>query len=89
MGYNRETEAGASSQFGIDGATISLASTDYTVPVTVKAIVVCATGNVVCRPVNAGADITLTGLPAGYILPWHCLKIIKVGTTATLATVIG
>lgn len=74
---------------GRDGATISLASTDYTVPSTVKGIVVVAAGNVVCRPVGAAADITITGATVGMLLPWHCKTIVKTNTTATLATVIG
>lgn len=81
--------AGKEGTFGVDGATISLASTDYTVPNTVKAIVVVAAGNIVCRPLNAGADLTITSAPVGFVLPWHCVKITKSGTTATLATVIG
>lgn len=75
--------------FGFDGATVSLAGGDFTVPDTVKAIVVAKAGDIVCRPVNASADITLTGWPAGATLPWHCSAIRQTGTTATLATVIG
>jgi hypothetical protein len=89
MAYDRSTAGGGPSSFGFGGDTISLASTDYTVPSTVKAIVVVATGNVVCRAVNGAADITITGAPVGFILPWHCLTIVKTGTTATLATIIG
>ena len=89
MTYDRTTSGSGPATFGNDGATIDLSSTDYTVPATVKAIVVVATGNVVCRPVNAGADITITGAPVGMVLPWHCTKIEQTGTTATLATVIG
>lgn len=75
--------------FGFDGAAIDLSGGDYTVPDTVKAIVVTERGDVVCRPVNASADITLVDVPAGFILPWHCSKIEKDNTTAALATVIG
>lgn len=89
MTYDRTLAGSGPATYGFDGATISLAATDYTVPSTVKAIVVVATGNVVCRPVDAGADITITDAPVGMLLPWHCTKITKTGTTATLATVIG
>lgn len=89
MTYNRNTAGDGPGTFGFGGATISLASTDYTVPDTVKAIVVVAAGNVVCRPVNASADITITGATVGMVLPWHCQTIVKTNTTATLATVEG
>ncbi len=89
MSYDRLTAGDGPATLGRDGATIDLGGGDYTVPNTVKAIVVVAAGNVVCRPLNAGADITITAAPVGYILPWHCTKIESTGTTATLATVIG
>lgn len=88
-GFNRKTAGNSPMTFGFDGATIDLSSTNYTVPDTVKAIVVVAEGNVVCRPVEAGADITITSAPVGFVLPWHCVTIVRSGTTATLATVIG
>lgn len=75
--------------WGFDGASISLAGGDFAVPDTVKSITVVAAGDVVCRPVNAAADITITAAPVGYHLPWHCSFIRQTGTTATLATVIG
>jgi hypothetical protein len=89
MPYDRNAAGAGPLTLGVDGATIDLSATDFAVPDTVKAIVVVAAGNVVCRPLKAGADITLTGLPAGYVLPWHCTKVSKAGTTAALATVIG
>lgn len=89
MAYDRTRAGDGPATYGFDGATISLGGGDYTVPDTVKAIVVVATGNVVCRPVNAGADITITDAPVGMALPWHCTAIRQTGTTATLATVIG
>lgn len=89
MTYDRKRAGSGPSSFGFDGATISLAGGDYTVPDTVKAVTVVATGNIVCRPANASADITVTGAPVGYVLPWHCSAIRQTGTTATLATVIG
>ena len=89
MAYNRNEAGSGPASFGVDGATISLGGGDYTVPDTVKAIVVVAAGDVVCRPLNAGADITITDAPVGFVLPWHCTKIEATGTTATLATVIG
>lgn len=89
MAYDRKTAGFGPATFGNDGATIDLSSTDYTVPDTVKAIVVVASGDVVCRPLNAGADVTITGAPVGMLLPWNCSQITKTGTTATLATVIG
>lgn len=87
MTWNRHTEEESPFTFGTDGATISLGGGDYTPTLDVKAIVVVATGDVVCRPLNASADITITGAPVGFILPWHCSKIESTGTTATLATV--
>lgn len=89
MTYDRRNAGSGPATFGYDGATISLAETDYTVPNTVKAIVVVAAGDVVCRPVNAGADITITDAPVGFVLPWHCVTIARTDTTATLATVLG
>lgn len=89
MAYDRNTAGTGPATYGFDGATIDLSTDDYTVPDTVKAIVVVAAGDVVCRPVAAGADITITDAPVGLVLPWHCLTIVKTGTTATLATVIG
>ena len=89
MAYDRTTAGSGPATWGNDGATISLGGGDYTVPSTVKAIEVVATGNIVLRPLNASADITITGAPVGYKPPWHCLAIRQTGTTATLATVIG
>jgi hypothetical protein len=89
MAWDRKNAGSGPASAGFDGATISLAATDFTVPDSVKSIVVVAAGNVVCRPLNAGADITITNAPVGLVLPWHCLTIVKTGTTATLATVIG
>lgn len=88
MSFNRELLNQGAWQYGLDGATIDLSGGDYTVPNNCKAIVVVATGDVICRPLNAGADITITGAPVGFILPWHCVTIVETGTTATLATVL-
>ena len=73
--------------FGRGGDTIDLSSTDFTVGANVKAIVVVAAGNVVCKPMKGSANITITGAPVGMILPWHCKTIVRTSTTATLATV--
>jgi hypothetical protein len=89
MPYDRNEFTSGATTLGFSGATISLAGGDFSVNDTVKAIVVCATGNVVFRPVGSGADITMSSLPAGYIIPYHCSVIRQTGTTATLATVIG
>lgn len=89
MAYNRKTAGAGPGTFGFGGAAISLAGGDYTPADTVKGIVVVATGNVVCRPVDGGSDITITGAPVGMMLPWHCSAIRQTGTTATLATVEG
>ncbi|MDH6265553.1 hypothetical protein M2360_000943 [Rhizobium sp. SG_E_25_P2] len=89
MPYDRKTAGAGPGTFGLDGAAINLAGGDYTVPDTVKAIAVINAGNVVCRPLNASADITITGAPVGMLLPWHCSAIRQTGTTATLATVLG
>lgn len=89
MPYNRQDFTSGADTFGFGGATISLAGGDYTVPDTVKGIVVTGAGTVVFRPVDSAADITMSALPVGYILPYHCRFIRQTGTTATLATVIG
>jgi hypothetical protein len=89
MPYDRNNYASGPNALGWDGATISLAGGNYTVPDTVKSIVVVAAGNIVLRPKRAGADITITSAPVGFVIPWHCQTIVGVGTTATLATVIG
>ena len=89
MPYNRQDFTSGADTFGFGGATISLAGGDYTVPDTVKGIVVTSAGTVVFRPVDSTADITMSALPVGYILPYHCRFIRQTGTTATLATVIG
>lgn len=89
MAYDRNDFTSGADTFGFSGATISVAGGDVTIGDTVKGIVVCATGNVVFRPVGSGSDITMTGLPAGYIIPYHIVTIRQTGTTATLATIIG
>jgi len=88
MPYDRKDFTAGADSFGFGGAPISLAGGNYTVPDTVKGIVVVNAGNVVCTPVD-GSDITITSAPAGFILPWHCVTIKQTGTTATLATIIG
>lgn len=89
MPYDRQDFTSGAESFGFGGGPISLAGGDYTVPSTVKGICVVAAGNVVLRAVDGSADITITGAPVGYILPWHALAIRQTGTTATLATIIG
>jgi hypothetical protein len=88
MPYDRKDFTSGAESFGFGGAPISLAGGNYTVPDTVKGIVVVSSGNVVCTPVD-GSDITITSAPTGFILPWHCVTIKQSGTTATLATIIG
>jgi len=89
MSYDRKNAGNGPLTPGWDGAAIDLGPGDFEVADVTKAIVVTAPGNVVCKPADAGEDITLTGLPAGYILPWHCSHIRKAGTSAALATVAG
>lgn len=89
MAYNRQDYTSGADTFGFGGGPISLAGGDYTVPATVKGIVVTSTGTVVFRAVDGVADITVSAAPVGYVLPWHCSVIRQTGTTATLATVIG
>lgn len=89
MPYDRNDFTSGSDTFGFGGDVISLASVDYTVPDTVKAIIVTNPGNIVLRSKDGTADITITAAPVGFILPWHCLAIRRTGTTATLATIIG
>jgi hypothetical protein len=87
--YDRNLYSSGADTFGFGGASISLASTDFTVPADVKAIVVTTGGNVVFRAVDGTSDITMTGVATGYVLPYHCSVIRRTGTTATLATIIG
>jgi hypothetical protein len=89
MPYDRNEFTSGADTFGFGGDTINLSSTDYTVPNTVKGIVVVNAGTVILRTRDGTADITLTSVPVGFILPWHCLVIRRTGTTATLATIIG
>lgn len=88
MAFNRELLDPSAFHYGKDGATIDLGAGDFIVPNNCKGVVVVAAGNVVCRPQRATADITITAAPVGYVLPWHCIKIESVGTTATLATIL-
>lgn len=87
--YNRGNYSSGPDTFGFNGDTISLANGDFNVDENTKAVVVVSAGNVVFRPVDAESDITITGLPAGYIIPWHCAVIRQTGTSATLSTLIG
>lgn len=89
MPYNRQDFTSGADTFGFGGVTINLGSGDYAVADTVKAIVVTAAGSVTFRPVDGAADITMTALPVGYILPYHCSFVRQTGTTATLATIVG
>jgi hypothetical protein len=89
MAYDRNDFTSGADTFGFGGATINLSSTDFTVGNTVKAITVVSSGNIVFRAPDSAADITITGAPVGYVIPWHCSFIRRVGTTATLATIIG
>lgn len=89
MAYDRTRAGSGPATIGNDGAVITYSGGTFVVGNTVKHIVITVAGNVVCRPLGAGADITLTAWPAGAFLPWHCLHITETGTTATLATVIG
>jgi len=89
MPYDRTTAGSGPLTPGWGGRAIDLASGDFEVSDSVKAIVLTSAGNVVCSPANATANITLSDLPAGYILPWHCSHIRQAGTTASLATVTG
>ena len=87
--YNRGNYSSGADTFAFNGAAISLVGGDYTVPDTVKGIAVVAAGNIVFRAADGSSDITITGAPVGYIIPWHCSVIRQTGTTATLATLVG
>jgi len=87
MTYDRKTAGKGPLTPGWDGNVIDLANGDYEVADSVKGIVVTVAGDVACKPVNGKAVISLEGLPAGYILPWHCSHICQRGTTASLATI--
>jgi hypothetical protein len=47
-------------------------------------VLVAAAGNAVVRAQGSSADITLTGLAAGQVLPLSVIAIRATGTTATL-----
>lgn len=89
MAYDRKIAGSGPQTLGFGGAAIDLAGGDYAVPDRVKAIVLIGEGDVVFRPVSGTEDIAIGGLPAGYVLPWHCSHIRAAGTTAALATVEG
>jgi len=89
MTYDRRNAGSGPLTLGTNGETIDLGPGDFVVPDSVKAIVITAGGNVVCKAMFGLADISMTGLPAGYVLPWHCSHIRKSGTTAKLATIGG
>lgn len=89
MAYDRNDFTSGAETFGFGGAAINLTGGDFTVGDTIKAIVVTAPGSVVFRPIASDADITMTGLPSGYIIPFHCSFIRQTGTTASLATIVG
>ena len=76
------------STFGRKGSTISYSAGTAVLGNSVKAVVVCAAGNVVYTPKgDLGNTITMTDLPAGYVLPHIPGTITQAGTTATLATI--
>ena len=89
MSYDRRNAGSGPLTLGWAGESIALASGDFVVHDSVKAVVVTAGGDVTCRAVNAASDITIEDLPAGYVLPWHCSHIRQSGTTASLATIVG
>ena len=89
MSYDRRNAGSGPLTLGTSGETIDLSPGDFLVPDSVKAIVITVGGDVVCKAMFGGADISMTGLPAGYVLPRHCSHIRKSGTTARLATISG
>ena len=89
MSYDRRSAGSGPQTLAPGGGPINLGGGDFTVPDSVKGIVVTSAGDVVFRALNGSADITMAGLPAGYVLPWHCSHIRKSGTTAALATAEG
>lgn len=89
MAYDREQFAPAPSNLGKLGGMIDYSGGDITLGTTVKAVVVCAAGNVVYYPAGrlTGTAITMTDMAAGTALPHVPGKIVSSGTTATLCTV--
>jgi hypothetical protein len=74
--------------FGRKGRMIDYSSGDVSLGDNVKAVVVCAAGDVVYRARDEVADaITMTALTAGTIIPHLIGLIVQSGTTAELATV--
>lgn len=82
-----EFSAGLST-LGRKGGVVSYSTGSATMGSSVKAVVLCTAGNVVYTPKDSpSATITMTALPAGYVLPHIPGTITEAGTTATLATV--
>ena len=54
-----------------------------------KAVMIAAAGDAVVLPArNAdGATVTLTGMPAGYVIPFTVRRVLSTGTTATLVRI--
>lgn len=70
------------------GSMVSVTGGNATMADSVKGVVVCASGNVSYRAKGESSNvITMTGVPAGYVLPHVPGVILATGLTATLATI--
>lgn len=88
MTFNVNTYPSGLMTRGRLGSMVSVTGGNATLADTVKAVVVCSSGNVKYRAKNESSSvITMTGLPAGAVLPHVPGVILATGLTATLATV--
>lgn len=73
--------------FGRRGGPVDLSGGDVTFGSGVKAIQVVAEGNLVYRPVDGNADITVKAAPVGFT-PFHIPGVVRqAGTSATVVTI--
>lgn len=84
---NTNEFAAGLSTLGRKGSTITYSGGTATLTNSVKAVVLCTSGDVVYTPKGEASAITMTGLSAGYVLPHIPGSITQSGTTATLCTV--
>lgn len=88
MGFKTSEFSPSLLTFGRKGASVDLSAADQTMGETVKAIVVATAGSVVYSARHSpDVFLTLSDLPAGYVIPHIPGVIRKTGTTASLITV--
>lgn len=88
MAFDVDRENQSLFSAGRKGAMIDYSGGNVTLGTSVKAVALCSAGNVVYRARGEASNaITMTGLPAGYILPHIPGVIVQSGSTATLCTI--